>query len=210
MVNTRTGQTAALFDDPGIGGTSPVFSPSGDLLAFYDLTQKAIRLFDFNSGSSDWIYTQVEQAVSFSPEGEIVYIELQADMLLPIGVLYRMDLETKSVDPLLGEGLTSFDATSPRWAGSGDWIAFGAQSVNPGAARQLWIVHPDGSGLRAVINDESASHAAPAWSPDGGRLAFQRLELGGSDHRPEIVVWDADLGVFSVLVQDAALPAWLR
>ncbi len=210
-VDVRTGEAAPLFDEAGSAGTSPVFSPDGGLLAYYDPGEKAIRIFDLNNGESKFISTPVEQTAAFSPDGRsLVYIDLQPGLMLPVGALNLLDLRSQAITLLLGETTTSFDSISPYWSAAGDWIAFGARGSNPGAVRQLWIVHPDGSGLRAVTADDTASHAAPSWSPDGSMLVFQRLKLGRSDNRPEVVVWEADQGIFRVAAQDAALPAWLR
>lgn len=211
MVNSRTGQTDALFSDLHVTGVLPRFLPDGQILAFYDTSQQAIHLYDLVSGQSDYVSAQGEQAVTFSPDGsQLVFTDLQADLLLPIRTLYRLEMSTGEVFPLLGGQLTSVDAASPRWSSDGEWIVFSAQASNSPAARQLWIIHPDGSGLRAVSADGTASHAAADWSPDGSRLVFQRLKLGASDNRPEIVLWERDTGAFRILAQDAALPAWVR
>lgn len=209
-VNSRTGQTDALFSDLHVTGVLPRFSPDGEILAFYDTSQQAIHLYDLVSVESVFISAQVEQVVTFAPDGsQLIFIDLQAGVLLPIRLLYRLEMSTGEVIPLVGGQLTSVDAASPHWSNDGEWIVFSAQELDS-TARQLWIVHPDGSGLRAVTADGTASHAAADWSPDGSRLVFQRLKLGASDNRPEIVLWERDTGAFRILAQDAALPAWVR
>jgi Tol biopolymer transport system component/predicted Ser/Thr protein kinase len=49
----------------------------------------------------------------------------------------------------------------------GRWIAF--NSTFP--QEDLFIVHPDGSGLRQLTNDRYKDRG-PVWSPDGSRIAF--------------------------------------
>jgi Tol biopolymer transport system component len=67
---------------------------------------------------------------------------------------------------------------SPAWSPDGSRIAFEKAIYELGAredtlkAIDVWTARADGRDRRNVTRDGSA--AAPAWSPDGGRLAFAR------------------------------------
>jgi TolB protein len=84
--------------------------------------------------------------------------------------------------------LTAFhrDDWSPMWSPAGDAIAF--LSAREGAAR-LFLMRPDGTGQRRLLGDwgEAVEEEAPAFAPDGSRLAFvARRKDGGGE------VWVAD------------------
>ena len=63
--------------------------------------------------------------------------------------------------------------------------------------RKIVLIHPDGSGERALAVGDS-----PTWTPDGKRLAFYR---DGN-------IWtiDADGSGARVLIRDGHSPAWSR
>ena len=55
---------------------------------------------------------------------------------------------------------------------------------------EIFVVAPEGTGLRALTSTPGMSEMAPAWSPDGTRLAFLRNGTGDS----ELVVIDPSTG----------------
>jgi TolB protein len=69
---------------------------------------------------------------------------------------------------------TDIGAVSARWSPDGGWIAFTSRfRSNP----QVWIVHPDGTGLAKVTDGSDGSNAvAPVWSPDGTDLLFAQTK----------------------------------
>jgi Tol biopolymer transport system component len=59
------------------------------------------------------------------------------------------------------------DEYFPAWS-QGGWIAF--VRVDSPESSGIWVVRSDGSGLREVVSGRTVR--APAWSPDGTRIAF--------------------------------------
>ena len=75
-----------------------------------------------------------------------------------------------------------FYAGQPTWSPDGRWIAFTTDGGNYPATQGIYVVHPDGSGLRQVIalprGPRSVWLDAPRFSPDGSQLAYTFFEGG--------------------------------
>jgi TolB protein len=78
------------------------------------------------------------------------------------------------------------------WSPRGDRLAF--VSSRDGHDN-IYVMHPDGSGVHRLTHDSTASNGAPAasqaptWSPDGKRIAFTSTRDGGE---AKIYRMDAD------------------
>ena len=68
-------------------------------------------------------------------------------------------------------------ALGPAWSPRGDRIAFGLgdsrRALRTTGASQIFVIAPDGSGLRRVTPDDEANYHFPDWSPDGTRLVLR-------------------------------------
>jgi WD40 repeat protein len=64
--------------------------------------------------------------------------------------------------------------TSAQWSPDGNWIAFSG-SVPDADYASVYLIHPDGTGLRQIVSsNDGCSAFAPIWSPDGAALLFER------------------------------------
>jgi len=70
------------------------------------------------------------------------------------------------------------NALNPEWSPDGRWIAYSAPDPTDRTDYDIWVMHPDGSHPRAII-DATPTDWSPRWSPDGSRIAF----TGESDDR---------------------------
>ena len=62
--------------------------------------------------------------------------------------------------------------TTARWSPDGRWIAFD-QVNRPGGAHDLFLVHPDGTGLRMIPTATGDNGSCCAqWSPDSRSLIY--------------------------------------
>jgi Tol biopolymer transport system component len=72
--------------------------------------------------------------------------------------------------------------------------------------RELWLVRPDGTGLRQLTTLQAVSEA-PAWSPDGRRIAFAS-NVDGQFDIYSIGLDGRDRRAVTVTAEDSFEPAW--
>lgn len=85
-------------------------------------------------------------------------------------------------------------ARVPAWSPDGMWIAFEGYWSDPGAPererrrgttartshRQIFIIRPDGSGLRQ-LTDDAYVNSSPDWSPDGAWIVYTSERKDGTE-----------------------------
>ena len=65
--------------------------------------------------------------------------------------------------------------TSAQWSPDGKWIAFSGRPPTLNAYFEVYLVHPDGTGLKEITPHTGGCLGfAPIWSPDGAKLLFAR------------------------------------
>lgn len=179
-----------------------VISPDGKFLAHVEDSPQgtSLHLLSIASGSDVQIVPPGSgccQSPSFSPDGSQVY--------------FLQDRVLKAV-PVLGGAARIIAASACSGAGfspDGKHIAFVA---NLAIAGELLVAEPDGSGARPLsdapagvgyinqcFGSAAASHA-PAWSPDGKRIALTQASVTGGAARIALV--DAGDGAVRLLGPD--------
>jgi len=93
--------------------------------------------------------------------------------------VYRLDFDPMQEkmkgypEPVL-QGTKKLEFISP--SPDGEWLAYNQTE----GQTDLFVVRKDGSGMRQLTND-SFKESAPAWSPDGKRIAFPSSRSGKMD-----------------------------
>jgi TolB protein len=93
---------------------------------------------------------------------------------------------------------------SPAWSADGEWLAY-VSFENKKSAVYVQRVR---SGERRKVSQRAGINGAPAWSPDGRRLA---LTLGGSQGNPDIYVLDLQTQNLTRITDDPSIdtePVW--
>ncbi len=156
---------------------NPTWSPDGKYLYFASDRGGSMNLWrvpmDEQSGK-----TLGEPEPMTTPATSLAQISLSADgrHIAYSSALVTSNIEKMALDPATGTviGEPSWVTTgSRRWSSpdpspDGEWVAF-YSLVRPEG--DIYVVHPDGTGLRQVTGD-TAIDRVPRWSSDGKWIAF--------------------------------------
>jgi hypothetical protein len=96
-----------------------------------------------------------------SPDGR--YVAFTTDRELSTNNGFRLQILDLVTRTILSPHV---DGVGPRWSPTGEWIALGNQDA-------LYLVRPDGSGLRRVSEPEQSYWPWASWSPDGQWLVVE-------------------------------------
>jgi Tol biopolymer transport system component len=155
-----------------------------------------------------------EDAPSFSPDGRrLVYAEdrvvhmagVSAAQIVPVIVIRDMARgSVRAITP--GQQLDE----TPRWSPAGGRITF-VRTIIPsgseiGPPEEIWTIGTNGRAARQLTHN-SVSDTAPAWSPTGRWLAYQRSRDAAA------TVWDlwtmrSDGSGQRLLARNGTHPAW--
>jgi Tol biopolymer transport system component len=130
---------------------SPAWSPGGKEIAFEGKVQ--------GTGMSPLYFANNGQIFVIKPNGS--------------------DLRQLTADPSLDGGFLT-------WSPNGKWIAFDAEKTQARPApllgstttSQIFLIRPDGRGLRQLTDNTNWNCYHPSWSPDGSEIAFSCSAVG--------------------------------
>jgi len=186
--------------------SSPVFSPSGEQLAFCsskDSNSMQLYVADLRTQRIRQL-TNARSVIHTSPRWnprtgrEIAFISDRSGT----PQIYTVDVDGGEPRRLLALGGL---ADSPAWSPDGRYIAF---SWQPPEASGYDIFAMDIATRQTVqLTSGPGNNESPTWSPDGRHLAFQSNRTG----RFEIYLIHIDgTGLKQVTTNGGTLPAWSR
>ena len=120
----------------------------------------------------------------FAPDGNRI-VFLRSNPLRQASALFVVRTDGTDLRQLTAWGLAE-DGGS--WSPDGRWILF----TKPGG--KLYVIHPDGSGLRRIELDSGPGRSfafQPGWSPNGKRIVFS-MALASADYQEDIFTVLAD------------------
>jgi TolB protein len=121
-------------------------------------------------------YGGINQSPSVSPDGSRIVFQTFSSANRR-AVLGFVNADGSDYSTPFDRGDQIYDDRTPAWSPDGQWIAFASTRPFNGSYH-LWVMHPDGSGLRQVTQDWGY---APDWSPDGSRLTYMGSGTNGND-----------------------------
>lgn len=179
-VTSSDGRLPHKISDFAESVSSPVWMPnSRDLLVSVERGE-SLRLLLTNCDGA-WPRPLVDRAdgdvwdAQPSPDGQLV-----AYTFRPFADLNRLDIHVVEVESghireLVGSAKVR--NRQARWSPDGVWLAFLSQQSG---WTEVWLVRPDGSGLRQLTN-LGVEVEQLAWSPEGTRIALTVNRSGAVD-----------------------------
>jgi Tol biopolymer transport system component len=177
-ISNADGSAERRLVQPGSLDYNPAWSPKGDWIAFTSERAGSADIYRVHpDGTGIERLTDspaFDDQAAFSPDGNrIAFVSTRATGRANLWIL---DVHTHKATPLTtGDG----GDFRPAWSPDGQWIAFSSDRgsdlpVAKGRWERLhlvdiYIVHPDGSGLRRVTQHGNFC-GTPNWMPDGKSL----------------------------------------
>jgi Tol biopolymer transport system component len=141
----------------------PAWSPKGNQIAYVELRgELALWVANAEGGARRRVATGLRGDIpAWSPDGRrIAFVNSASEI-----VVRSLSGGSKRITP------TPALASSPVWSPDGGSIAFVQTKLDSGKG-QVYVVHRDGTGLRAITSERHGVIAVNAWSPDGRTLIY--------------------------------------
>ena len=194
--------------DPIGAEYSPSWSPDGQWIVYTQERGGSSDIYRIHPDGTGFEQLTEDPAFddqgAFSPDGRsLAFISTRGS---GTANLWRLDLATRKYTAVTKGHAGNF---RPAWSPDGQWIAFSSDRDTPPAtfpgqwevlqSTGIYIVHPDGTGLRRVTKVGGVA-GSPSWAADSRRILFYETdETGaylakGGNSRTELVSIDIETG----------------
>ncbi len=143
----------------------------------------------FTTDEGTWLSLDV------SPDGKTIVFELMGD-------LYTLPIEGGQAK-LISGGM-AFDS-QPRFSPDGQWVTFISDREG---SENIWIIHPDGTGVKQVSKNSTDDFSSPAWTPDGKYIVASKMPFGIGAN--ELWMFHVDGGTGVQITKSKPTPTTLR
>jgi Tol biopolymer transport system component len=178
VVIDTDGDNPTFVNNHGFLQADLSWSPGGHQIAYdtrYHGTPQ-LRITDI-TGKKDRKLTDgetgnfIDKNPEWSPDGKTILFERHSRRSLANSVM-TIDPNTKQVKEVLPGYQRNLDAV---WSPDGSKIAFTSDRDNDQYELDIYVADADGTDVVQVTNMKGQEYA-PAWSPDGKALAFNRYD----------------------------------
>jgi Periplasmic component of the Tol biopolymer transport system len=196
--------------------TDPAWSPGGKHVAFASDRNGNFDIFVMSDEGTELRQltydTMDERHPRWSPDGRRIAFESGRDGLVPApGYLRFTDLFVADADGSRIRNLTGTPTTYESWAAwspDGNTIAY---SRRDSSGTQVFLVNADGTNPRPLRpRDKDYVDEAPAWSPDGSKLAISAFEVNHpfATDTYAILTVNVDGSDAHLITRFARFPSW--
>jgi Tol biopolymer transport system component len=151
---------------------SPAFAPSGAVYFHQERAgSSALKVGEPAAVGGRLKVTTIleDQAQNFhvrpSPDGSLIAFDSDRDGVRGVFVATT---DGDGIHRISGDGY----AAVPSWSPDGRQIAFVRSEPDAPKVWNLWVAHPDGSGLRRLTDHNVGQAWGGSWFPDGQRIAY--------------------------------------
>ncbi len=211
LMDTKTGETKPLFDDPQMIGFGPSWSPDGKKIASFDGVQGGIRIYDLSSKQAVFVPTLSGTVGSWSLDSQtMVYTDISGGGADTKILVYQADTNTgQSQQIFTSNGLDSnyfygIPLISPR----GDWLAVGVQDSAQTPGHQIWLVSTKEDQVQHITHTTGVIDDEYSWNSSGDKLLYRRLGLKAGTSS-ESLIWDSATNQEQLVANNSTMPAWL-
>ena len=188
MVDAKGGDPITFLPDSISihNGGLPCWSPDGSRIVFKDGTTGSLFVHDTKAGSTTRTFQQEGMVVlpgCWSPDGKSLLFSIM-NRETRLSTMWRISPDGRERRQISGhhERFYRYIALSP----DGALLIYGAME---GRRMGLWIMPAEGGKSLPLAVTPNDHNEAPAWSPDGTRIAFSSSRTG----RGDIYIMDVDV-----------------